>query len=94
MSYFFLEALHINVGRSGLSDLKEPKFKAKDYAPQFSLKHMDKDLRLALETAGEVDLPALKALKSFYDKGMDSGLGDDDFIGPIRLLAKTKKIAK
>ena len=42
----FFEALHRNVGRSGLSDLKEPKFRSRDYAPQFSLKHMDKDLRL------------------------------------------------
>ena len=90
----FFEALHLNVGRSGLSDLKEAKFRAKDYAPQFSLKHMNKDLRLALETAGDLDLPATKALKSFYDKGMDGGLGDDDFIGIARLLASAKKIAK
>jgi len=90
----FFEALHINVGRSGFSDLKEPKFRAKDYAPQFSLKHMDKDLRLALETAETSDLPITKALKSFYNKGMDSGYGEDDFIGMVRLLAKTEKIAK
>jgi len=87
----FFDALHLNVGRSGLSDLKEPKFRAKDYAPQFSLKHMNKDLRLALETADALDLPATKALKSFYDKGIGEGLGDDDFTGLIRLLAGTKK---
>jgi 3-hydroxyisobutyrate dehydrogenase-like beta-hydroxyacid dehydrogenase len=90
----FFEALHINVGRSGLSDLKEPKFREKDYAPQFSLKHMDKDLRLALETAGVLDLPATSTLKSFYDKGMRSGYGEDDFTGLIRLLAEPKKFAK
>jgi len=88
----FFDALHLNVGRSGFSDLKEPKWRAKDYAPQFSLKHMNKDLRLALETAGDLGLPAAKALKSFYDKGMDAGFGDDDFIGVIRLLADTNKI--
>ncbi len=87
----FFEALHLNVGRSGLSDLKEAKFRAQDYAPQFSLKHMNKDLRLALETAGDLNLPAAKALKSFYDKGMESGFGDDDFTGVIRLLANSKK---
>jgi len=90
----FFDALHLNVGRSGLSDLKEPKFRAGDYAPQFSLKHMNKDLRLVLETAGELDLPVAKSLKSFYDKGMSGGLDDDDFTGLIRLLAKAKKIAK
>ena len=87
----FFEALHLNVGRSGLSDLKEPKFCAKDYAPQFSLKHMNKDLRLALETAGDLDLPVTKTLKLFYNKGMDSEFGDDDFIGLIRLLALDHK---
>jgi 3-hydroxyisobutyrate dehydrogenase-like beta-hydroxyacid dehydrogenase len=90
----FFDALHLNVGRSGLSDLKEPKWRAKDYAPQFSLKHMNKDLRLALETAGDLDLPAAKALKSFYDKGMNAGFGDDDFTGLIRLLADSNKIEK
>jgi 3-hydroxyisobutyrate dehydrogenase-like beta-hydroxyacid dehydrogenase len=90
----FFEALHINVGRSGLSDLKETKLREKDYAPQFSLKHMDKDLRLVLETAGEVELPVAKALKSFYDKGMKAGLGNDDFVGLIRLLNGSGKIEK
>jgi 3-hydroxyisobutyrate dehydrogenase-like beta-hydroxyacid dehydrogenase len=87
----FFDALHINVGRSGFSDLKEPKFRSGDFAPQFSLKHMNKDMRLALETAGALELPITKGLKSFYDKGMDSGLSEDDFIGVIRLLTAKKK---
>jgi len=86
----FFDALHLNAGRSGFSDLKEPKFRAKDYAPQFSLKHMNKDLRLALETAGDLDLPTANALKSFYDKGMNAGFGEDDLTGLIRLLADSK----
>jgi 3-hydroxyisobutyrate dehydrogenase-like beta-hydroxyacid dehydrogenase len=90
----YFEALHMNVGRSGLSDLKEPKLRDKNYAPQFSLKHMNKDLRLALETAGSLDLPVAKQLKSFYDKGINEGFGDDDFIGVIRLLGSEKKNKK
>ena len=90
----YFNALHLNVGRSGLSDLKEPKWRAADYSPQFSLKHMDKDLRLALETAGDLDLPVAKALKSFYEKGMAEGLGEQDFTVLTSLLAKVKKIAK
>jgi len=85
----YFEALHLNVGRSGLSDLKEAKFRAGDYAPQFSLKHMNKDLRLALETADGFALPAAEALKAFYDEGMAAKLGDDDFTGVIRLLGKS-----
>jgi 3-hydroxyisobutyrate dehydrogenase-like beta-hydroxyacid dehydrogenase len=83
----FFQALHLNVGRSGLSDLKESKLRDEDYAPQFSLKHMNKDLRLALETAGKLSLPTANTLKSFYDKGITAGLGEDDFTGMIRLLA-------
>jgi 3-hydroxyisobutyrate dehydrogenase-like beta-hydroxyacid dehydrogenase len=90
----FFEALHLNVGRSGLSDLKEPKWRDEDYAPQFSLKHMNKDLRLALETSGALDMPAARALKSFYTKGMEAGLGGDDFTGMIRLLADSKRVKK
>jgi 3-hydroxyisobutyrate dehydrogenase-like beta-hydroxyacid dehydrogenase len=90
----FFDALHMNVGKSGLSDLKEPKLRGKDYAPQFSLKHMNKDLRLALETAGSLDLPNAKSLKSFYDKGMTSGFGEDDFSGVIRLLSDENKNGK
>jgi len=90
----FFDALHMNVGKSGLSDLKEPKLRAGDFAPQFSLKHMNKDLRLALETAGQLDLPDAKTLKSFYDKAIESGFGDDDFSGVIRLFPKNHAIKK
>jgi 3-hydroxyisobutyrate dehydrogenase-like beta-hydroxyacid dehydrogenase len=86
----FFEALHANVGRSGLSDLKEPRLRARDYAAQFALKHMGKDLRLALETAEGLSLPAANALKTLYDKGIEDGLGNDDFVGLIRLVDRTK----
>jgi 3-hydroxyisobutyrate dehydrogenase-like beta-hydroxyacid dehydrogenase len=86
----FFAALKFNAGRSGYSDLKQPKFEKRDYAPQFSLKHMNKDLRLALETAGKLDLPATKALKALYNKGMDAGYGEDDLTGLIRVVENQK----
>ena len=90
----YFEALHMNVGRSGLSDLKEPKFRSEDYAPQFSLKHMNKDLRLALETADGAELPLARSLKVLYDRGMEQKIGDDDFIGVVRLSGKTRQVKK
>jgi 3-hydroxyisobutyrate dehydrogenase-like beta-hydroxyacid dehydrogenase len=90
----YFEALHLNVGRSGLSDLKEPKFRAGDYSAQFSLKHMNKDLRLALETAGSLNLPISSELKALYNKGMDANMADDDFSGVIRLLGNSKDVKK
>ena len=82
----FFEALKLNVSRSGVSELKEGKLISGDYAPQFSLKHMDKDLRLALETAGALDLPQLRKIKNQYDEGMRRGFGDKDFSVLMRLI--------
>lgn len=83
----FFSALKLNVGRSGLSEMKEAKLRNADYAPQFSLKHMGKDLRLALETAGTtVPLPQTQSLAHLYQAGLERRWGDDDFIGLIRLV--------
>ncbi len=88
----YFAALSRNAGRSGISDLKEPKLREHDYSAQFSLKHMDKDLRLALETAAElsISLEQIKHLKAIYDRGMAAGWSDDDFIGLMRLLEADK----
>ena len=86
----YFAALGRNVAHSGLADLKEPKLRQGDYAPQFSLKHMGKDLRLALETAGGLSLTLAQTaqLKQSYDRGIDAGWKEDDFIGLIRLLER------
>ncbi len=86
----YFNALARNVARSGVSDLKGPKLRERDYSPQFSLKHMAKDIRLALETAADLSLPLEQTahLHDIYGKGMTTGWGDDDFIGLMRLLDK------
>jgi 3-hydroxyisobutyrate dehydrogenase-like beta-hydroxyacid dehydrogenase len=86
----YFAALEQNVSHSGLADLKEQKLRANDFSPQFSVKHMAKDLRLALETAVDANVPLEQTehLKKIYDRGMDAGLSDDDFIGLMRLIKK------
>ncbi len=86
----YFNALARNVARSGVSDLKGPKLRERDYSPQFSLKHMAKDIRLALETAADLSLPLEQTahLHDIYGKGMATGWGDDDFISLMRLLDK------
>ena len=82
----YFSALKLTVGQSGLATLKEPKLRAADFAPQFSLKHMGKDLRLALETAAtKLPLPQTRALATLYQTALDHGWGDEDFISLIRL---------
>ena len=86
----YFNALARNASRSGVSDLKGPKLRQRDYTPQFSLKHMAKDLRLALESAADlsVSLEQTGHLNKIYGQGMSAGWADDDFIGLIRLLDK------
>ena len=84
----YFAALERNAARSGVSDLKGPKLRNRDYSPQFSLKHMAKDIRLALETAEELSVPLEQTchLKKVYEQGLAAGWADDDFIGLIRLM--------
>ena len=49
----------------------KPKLRQHDYSAQFSLKHMAKDLRLAVETAQDLSLSLRQTehLKEAYDQG-------------------------
>jgi len=86
----YFSALARNIAHSGVSDLKGPKLRQCDYSPQFSLKHMAKDLRLAMETAADLSLSLEQTghLKDTYDRGMAAGWSEDDFIGLMRLMDK------
>lgn len=84
----YFSALENNVARSGLSDLKQPKLRERDYTPQFSLKHMNKDLGLALDAARDSGLTISHTahLREIYERGIENGLGNDDFIVLMQLL--------
>jgi len=82
----FFTALQLNASRSGVSDLKEPKLRARDWSPQFSVKHMAKDLRLAMETAGELPLAQTREVLRAYESGLAQGWGDQDFASLMRLV--------
>jgi 3-hydroxyisobutyrate dehydrogenase-like beta-hydroxyacid dehydrogenase len=84
----FYEVLRENVAYSGLAKLKEPKLTSSDYSPQFSVKHMRKDLRLALEAAEGLSPRLTETVKQIYDQGMDAGLGDEDFIALEQLIRR------
>jgi len=77
----FAKALDLNVGRSGLSDLKLTKLINRDWSTQFSVKHLHKDLRLALAMAAQVGvtLPQTAALAQRYAQAEAAGLADADF---------------
>jgi 3-hydroxyisobutyrate dehydrogenase-like beta-hydroxyacid dehydrogenase len=84
----FFEVLDLNVARSGVSELKRPKLLAGDFAPQFSVKHMHKDLRLALTLAARLgqELPLTAGVERSYQQAADAGLSEQDFAALVRTL--------
>ena len=82
----FFGALGKNAGYSGLTKLKEPKLKAGDFSPQFSVKHMHKDMRLASKTAACDDFPVLDAVREALKTAEARGMGDEDFAALIKVL--------
>lgn len=74
-------ALESNAVRSPLADMKIPGMISGDFEPRFSLKHMFKDIQLALGLAAEkeIDLPAAAAFAGAAMSGIQQGWGDSDF---------------
>lgn len=82
----FYGALSRNVGYSGLVKLKEPKLRGGDFSPQFSVKHLHKDLRLASLAAGCAELPALDVVREQLKTAEARGHGEEDFIALTKVL--------
>jgi 3-hydroxyisobutyrate dehydrogenase-like beta-hydroxyacid dehydrogenase len=82
----FFGALEKNVSYSGLVKLKEPKLRAGDFSPQFSVKHLAKDLRLAASISGADTLPLLQTVRDRLGAAEGAQLGDEDFAAIIKLL--------
>lgn len=82
----FFGALGKNVSYSGLVKLKEPKLRAGDFSPQFSVKHMLKDMRLASAMNGCEDFPVLDTVRDRLAAADRAGWADEDFAALIKLL--------
>ena len=84
----FFDALNYNVAKSGLADLKQTKYISGDYSPQFSIKHMHKDLRLALAHAKTLDLTLAETatVQGLYAEAEKRGLGDQDFSALLEIV--------
>jgi 3-hydroxyisobutyrate dehydrogenase-like beta-hydroxyacid dehydrogenase len=84
----FFKVLEHNIARSGVSDLKKDKLLCSDYRPQFSIKHMHKDLRLvlALAAAHGLSLPQTATVRSSYARAEEAGMGEADFAAMVETL--------
>ena len=82
----FFEAFRGNASFSGVAALKEPKLKTQDFSPQFSVKHMAKDLRLLRKSFPERHFPFLDTLIACYESAEKQGLSEQDFSALIKLV--------
>lgn len=76
--------------RSGVVEYKAPFVLKRDFTPNFPLRLMRKDLRLALEAAKEarVKLPGLETVEEIYDMATEDGHADLDYAATLTLLEK------
>jgi 3-hydroxyisobutyrate dehydrogenase-like beta-hydroxyacid dehydrogenase len=76
--------------RSGVVEYKAPFVLGRDFTPNFPLRLMHKDIRLALEAAKEVrvKLPALETVEEIYELATEEGQQDLDYAATLTLLEK------
>jgi 3-hydroxyisobutyrate dehydrogenase-like beta-hydroxyacid dehydrogenase len=75
---------------SGVVEYKAPFVLKRDFSPNFPLRLMHKDLRLALDAAKElrVRLPGLETVEEIYEVAAEDGQGDLDYAATLTLLEK------
>jgi 3-hydroxyisobutyrate dehydrogenase-like beta-hydroxyacid dehydrogenase len=86
-------ALDLNVGKSPYADLKKPKWLNSDYSPQFAIKHMAKDVRLAqrLAAAHALAMPLTDTATETLTAAETHGLGDLDFSAILTLIREPRR---
>jgi 3-hydroxyisobutyrate dehydrogenase/2-hydroxy-3-oxopropionate reductase len=68
--------------------LKAPLVFKRDFDPRFSVKWLEKDMQLMLDSAADLNVPVpLTSLScQMYRAAIAKGFGEDDICGSIRLL--------
>src|SRR6266436_1175895 len=82
----FVEAMRANASYSGTLALKLPKMLERDFEPQFSVKHMLKDMQIASQIALShyLDLGVTAAARDQLLEQMQWGYADDDYSSVAR----------
>jgi 3-hydroxyisobutyrate dehydrogenase-like beta-hydroxyacid dehydrogenase len=85
-----LSLIEATMVRSGVVDYKGPFVLQRDFTPNFPLRLMHKDIRLALEAAKEVrvKLPGLETVEEIYEMATEDGNQDLDYAATLTLLEK------
>jgi 3-hydroxyisobutyrate dehydrogenase-like beta-hydroxyacid dehydrogenase len=83
-----LEIINNSAARSGLVALKAPLVFERKFEPNFSVKWLEKDMALMLESAAAMNVPTpLTALsRQLFEAAIAQGYGEEDICGSIRVL--------
>lgn len=82
----FFQVLSATALWSGFHAMKEPKLRAADFAPQFSVKHMLKDVRLATTMDGGAGLPLASGVREQLARAAERGLSEADMAALLEIL--------
>jgi 3-hydroxyisobutyrate dehydrogenase-like beta-hydroxyacid dehydrogenase len=66
--------------------MKEPKLRSGDFSPQFSVKHMLKDVRLAADLGKTGQLPLANAVRQQLARAAEAGFSEEDMAALIKVL--------
>jgi 3-hydroxyisobutyrate dehydrogenase-like beta-hydroxyacid dehydrogenase len=82
----FVEAMRANASYSGTLTMKLPKMIERDFEPQFSVKHMLKDIQIASQIALShyLDLGVTAAARDQLVEQIQWGHGDEDYSSVVR----------
>lgn len=83
-----IEILTNSAAKSGLIDFKAPYVFRRDFAPNFSVKWMHKDIGLMLDSARElqVPLPLTGLTRQMFQAAISTGHADEDICSTIKVL--------
>ena len=83
-----LEILNNSAAKSGLIAFKAPYVFRRDFATNFSVKWMHKDIGLMLQSAAEqnVPLPLTALTRQMFQAAISMGHGDEDICSTIKVL--------
>lgn len=91
-----LEVLASGALSSVLLRMKGKAVMDRDFEPNFSVKHMAKDLRLALEEARRlgVSLTQSAGLNALYESALHQGFGEEDFSALVKITEKMSGVER
>ena len=85
-----MQVLENSAGNSGLFRFKGPFLLRRDFTTNFSLRLMDKDVKIAMAEAERLGapLPVSRAVDEMFSEAMAGGMGEDDFLSLARVVEK------